>query len=137
MIVNSHLPIIRFGVHLNIQKTLYMRTLFILIAGIFLITGKATAQTTTLKEVKITTSAQCDMCKKRIEDGLYSQKGVVEANLDVATKVVTIKFRSNKTNIENLKNYISSLGYTADDVPANKEAYDQLPGCCQIEGEHK
>lgn len=93
-----------------------------------------TAQTTVIKEVKITTSAQCDMCKKRIEDGLFTQKGVVSANLDVNTKVVTIKYRSNKTNEDDLRNYISSLGYQADSVPANKEAYDLLPGCCQIDG---
>lgn len=111
-----------------------MRSIIILIAGIFLITGNISAQTTTISEVKITTSAQCDMCKKRIEDGLYSQKGVIEANLNIETKIITIKFRSNKTTATDLKNYISSLGYNADEVPANKEAYDKLPGCCQAGG---
>jgi len=111
-----------------------MKNIIILIATIgFLVTG-ASAQTTVIKEVKITTSAQCDMCKKRIEEGLFTQKGVVSANLDVNTKIVTIKYRGNKTNEDDLRNYISSLGYQADSVQANKEAYNELPGCCQIDG---
>ncbi len=111
-----------------------MKHLIILVTGIFFISANMSAQNSAITEVKITTSAQCDMCKKRIEDGLYTQKGVIEATLDIPSKILTIKFRSNKTSLETLRNYISSLGYSADDIPANKEAYDQLPGCCQIDG---
>lgn len=113
-----------------------MKNILILVAAVLLINAKTSAQTTTISEVKITTSAQCDMCKKRIEDGLYSQKGIIEANLNVETKVITVKYRNNKTSDTNIRNYISSLGYSADDVPANKEAYDKLPGCCQAGGMH-
>ncbi len=111
-----------------------MKNIIILIATVGLLITGLNAQTTVIKEVKIKTSAQCDMCKKRIEDGLFSQKGVVSAELDVKTQIVTIKYRSNKTTEDDLRNFISSLGYQADDVKANKEAYDQLPGCCQIDG---
>jgi len=110
-----------------------MKSVLILLTSLIFIAGGINAQTN-VSEVKITTSAQCDMCKKRIEDGLYSQKGVIEANLDINTKIITLKFRNNKTSEAILRNYISSLGYNADDVPANKEAYDKLPGCCQIGG---
>jgi len=113
-----------------------MKHLIIILAAFLLINAKTSAQTTTLAEVKITTSAQCDMCKKRIEDGLYSQKGIVEANLNVDTKIVTVKYRSNKTTYAIIRNYISGLGYSADDALANKEAYDKLPGCCQLDGGH-
>ena len=113
-----------------------MKNLILIVVSAFLINAKTSAQTTTISEVKITTSAQCDMCKKRIEDGLYSQKGIIEANLNVDTKIITIKYRSNKTTDTIIRNYISSLGYNADDVMANKEAYDKLPGCCQIDGMH-
>lgn len=115
-----------------------MRTFIILlVAGLVGISG-LTAQKNTIEEVKIKTSAQCDMCKTRIEEGLYTQKGVVEAKLDVPTKILTIKFRPAKVTVDQLKTYVSSLGYDADDILANQEAHDQLPGCCQKNStEHK
>lgn len=113
-----------------------MKQLIIIIAGIIFLSSGITAQKNTISEVKITTSAQCDMCKKRIEDGLYTQKGVIEANLNLETKVVTIKFRDNKTTENILRNYISSIGYDADTILADKTAYDNLPGCCKKGGGH-
>ena len=113
-----------------------MKPLMILIAGIFLLSTGLAAQKNQLAQVQIKTSAVCEMCKKRIEDGLYTQKGVVEANLDLNTKVITIKFRSEKTSEETLRKYISSLGYDADTIVADKAAYDKLPGCCQADGMH-
>src|SRR5690242_12849836 len=104
------------------------KTIIALLVTIGFITTSSFAQTSLIKEVKIKTSAQCDMCKKRIEDGLFTQKGVVSAELDVTTKTVTIKYRGNKVTEDELRTYISSLGYDADDVIANKEAYDKLPG---------
>lgn len=111
-----------------------MKQIIVLITGIFFISAGLSAQNTAISEVQIKTSAQCDMCKKRIEDGLYSQKGIVEATLNVETKVLTVKYRNTKTTDVNIRNYVSSLGYNADDVVADKKAYDQLPGCCQIDG---
>ena|SRR5687768_6797921 len=111
-----------------------MKSLIILLATIGFMASSAFAQTTVIKEVKIMTSAQCDMCKKRIEDGLFTQKGVVSADLNVETKVLTIKYRGNKVTEDELRTYISSLGYDADEVPAIKEAYDKLPACCQKDG---
>jgi mercuric ion binding protein len=111
-----------------------MKSLILLLVAASFITTSSFAQTSLIKEVKINTSAQCDMCKKRIEDGLFTQKGVINAELNVVTKTVTIKYRGNKITEDDLRTYISSLGYSADEIPANKEAYDKLPGCCQVEG---
>lgn len=111
------------------------QVLVLVVATLFISTG-VSAQKNKLEEVKIITSAVCDMCKERIENGLYSQKGIVEAKLDVATKIVTIKFRSSKTNVETLRKYISGIGYNADEIVADKTAYDKLPGCCQLDGMH-
>ena len=32
---------------------------------------------------------------------------------------------------EELKEAISELGYTAGDLPADDDAYDELPSCCK------
>ena len=82
-------------------------------------------------EIKIKTSAVCGMCKDRIEQGLAFEKGIKDVSLDVDTKVATIKYNGNKTTPENIRKAISKLGYDADEVVADKAAYDKLPACCK------
>lgn len=108
-----------------------MKAIIILIVSGIIGLSNITGQKNTIEEVKIKTSSQCDMCKKRIEEGLYTQKGVVEAVLDVPSKILTVKFRPNKITVDQIRQYVSSLGYDADEVAANVTAHDQLPGCCQ------
>jgi copper chaperone CopZ len=81
--------------------------------------------------VKIQTSAQCGDCKERIESKLNQTKGVVYAELNSETKVVEVKFKESKTNLDAIKGVIVSIGYDADDQKANVEAQKALPLCCQ------
>jgi len=84
--------------------------------------------------VKIQTSAQCGDCKERIESKLNQTKGVVYAELNSETKVVEVKFKESKTNLDAIKGVIVSIGYDADDQKANVEAQKALPFCCQPGG---
>lgn len=86
------------------------------------------------EEVKIKTSAQCELCKDRIEKALNKSKGIVSAELDLETKEVSVVYDTEQTNIEKIKEIISKTGYDADDIPANKKAYKKLPKCCQKGG---
>jgi copper chaperone CopZ len=86
------------------------------------------------KEVKIKTSAICSMCKARIERNLSFEKGVKEADLDVKTKVVTIKYNPSKTDVTKLKANISKTGYDAEEVAADPAGYAKLPSCCKKGG---
>ena len=83
------------------------------------------------KTIEIKTSAVCSMCKERIEHDMAFEKGVKEVELDLETKVVTITYKPNKTNKESLKKAITKIGYDADDLEAEKKAYDKLPACCK------
>lgn len=85
-------------------------------------------------EVKIKTSAVCDMCKTRIEKGLGKVSGVTKSDLDVDTKYVTVNFNPAKVTADEIKTAITKLGYDADDKPASKTAYDKLPKCCKKGG---
>lgn len=82
-------------------------------------------------EVKIKTSAQCDMCKDRIEDKLNYTSGVKYAELDVDSKVLTVKYSTKKLSKKDVQNLVADLGYNADDVKRNEAAHSKLPGCCQ------
>lgn len=113
-----------------------MKPLMLIFIGVFILLSNVKAQTNTVLVTKIKTSAVCDMCKTRIEEGLFTQKGIVSAILNLETKIVTVKYRGKKITEEQIRNYISSIGYDADTVAADKAAYDILPGCCKIGGMH-
>jgi periplasmic mercuric ion binding protein len=100
------------------------------------ISGTITAQTTagaTAKKttIKIKTSAECDMCKNRIEKEMAFVKGVNKADLDLATRVLTVTYQTRKTSPEAIKTAIAKIGYDADDVKADNKAFKKLPECCQ------
>jgi mercuric ion binding protein len=85
-------------------------------------------------EVKFKTSAQCDMCKKRIEKVMSMEKGVKSAVLDVDSKILTINYKADKTDVATLKKSVSKIGYDADEVKADEKAHNKLPACCQKGG---
>ena len=91
----------------------------------------AQAQDKKTETVKIKTSAVCDMCKATIEKGMAYEKGVKKVNLDVPTQMLTLEYRTDKTNVETLRQAVTQLGYDADAVPANAKAYNRLDDCCK------
>lgn len=96
------------------------------------ISSFASAQTKALMTSKIATrTVQCDMCKERIESYLKRYDGVTYVNVNVKKKETTVKYLTDRTNIENIKTAIANAGYDADDVPANPDAYKDLPKCCK------
>jgi periplasmic mercuric ion binding protein len=84
--------------------------------------------------VVIKTSAQCESCKKRIENALNFEKGVKSAILDVTTKEATVVFDSEKTSSAKIRTAIIKVGYDADKMTADAKAYKKLPKCCQKGG---
>ncbi|MES2591383.1 MAG: heavy metal-associated domain-containing protein [Bacteroidota bacterium] len=95
-----------------------------------LIISPAKAQEGTA-ELKVKTSAVCDMCKETIEKELAFEKGVKRSTLDVPSKIVTVVYNPNKTTPEKIRLAISKAGYDADDVKANPKAYNKLDACCK------
>lgn len=87
--------------------------------------------------VVIKTSAECGDCKERIESKLNYMKGISFAELDYETKELTVKFRSDKITLEEIRKTLSELGYDADEVKADPEMQKKLPLCCQPGGMKK
>jgi copper chaperone CopZ len=117
------------GTQLNKVKMKNLGILLIFVAltlsstGVFAIGG--------LKTITIKTSSECEMCKDTIEKGMAFTKGVKKAVLNVETKVLTVEYNPNKTNPDEIRKAVAALGYDADDVPAEKIAYDNLDACCK------
>jgi copper chaperone CopZ len=92
----------------------------------------ASAQTKALQVAKIgTPTIQCDMCKTRIEQYLKRIDGVTFVNVGVKKKETTVKYLSDRTNIEMIKASIANAGYDAAEIAANPESYKSLPKCCK------
>src|SRR5580765_8797720 len=117
---------------LRSNKNLSMKRLLFLMIAVNGISFLASAQTKTLLTAKIITpTVQCDMCKERIETYLKRYDGVTYVIVNVKKKETTVKYLTDRTNIENIKTAIANAGYDADDVPANPDAYKALPKCCK------
>jgi mercuric ion binding protein len=86
--------------------------------------------------LKIKTSAVCDMCKETIEKAMAYEKGVKESNLDVDSKVLTVRYDPRKTNPDKIRKAVTAAGYDADALPAEKRAYDNLNACCKKDYKH-
>ena len=61
-------------------------------------------------------------------------RGIKTAILNLEDKVLTVKFRTEKTDADKIRKAVSKLGYDADEVAADPEAYEKLPPCCKKGG---
>ncbi len=107
---------------------------FVLLLFIGLMTNtfaQNTAETPKIQTIEIRTSAICGECKERIENSLNYTKGVVYAELDLETNIITIKYKTKHVTKAQIKQVISKVGYHADDVERDAEAFNALPNCCR------
>lgn len=121
------------------MKQINSKLIAVIIAAVLLLGQSIYAQTKKAdkySEIKIKTSSECGMCKETIEKAMAFEKGVKTSDLNVDTKVVTVKYDAAKTTPEKIKLAISKVGYDADDVKADPKAYSKLSPCCQ-KGGHK
>jgi copper chaperone CopZ len=101
----------------------------------FLLVGFVTvtfAQQKVSKTVVIKTpTVQCESCKKRIENYMSHEEGIQKVVVDFKKKTTTVTYLTDRTNPENIKALIANVGYDADDVTAEPDAYKRLPTCCK------
>ena len=45
-----------------------------------------------------------------------------------------MEYDPRKTDPEAIRTAVTKLGYSADDLPGDEEAFKKLPDCCQKEG---
>ena len=109
-----------------------MKKLFAFVLIFSAISSVGWAQTKTQLTAKISTpTVQCELCKKRIEEGLKRYDGVLTVNVNYKKKETTVKYLTDRTNEEIIKTAIANMGYDANEITATKEVYDALPKCCK------
>jgi len=86
-------------------------------------------------ETSFAVKGNCKMCKKTIETAALSMEGVLKADWDVKTKQINLVYDDQFIELTTVHNAIAQSGYSTDLVDLNKEAYDNLPMCCQYDPE--
>jgi mercuric ion binding protein len=117
--------LIIFDKNFNTMKKTFFLLAFV--AGIF---TTATAQKATTVTIK-TPTVQCESCKQRIENAMARVEGVAKTTVNFHNHTTKVTFWNERTNIENVKTAIANIGYDADDVTADADAYKRLPLCCK------
>ena len=77
-------------------------------------------------------TVQCNACQQTITQGLKEMEGVQTAYVNLNEEKVLVKYDKTRVTMDDLEQAIVKLGYQADDVPADVEAYNNLPGCCKL-----
>lgn len=84
--------------------------------------------------IRIKTSVQCTMCRKRITDYFRKEEGVLRVDVNYYNKMVTVRYMPSQISPSDILTDIANLGYDADTVKANPDFYKRLPKCCQKGG---
>ena len=101
----------------------------ILMALFMLLSNELSAQKS--KTIEFHTSAQCGMCKDRIEGSMNYERGIQFVELNMDNMFLTVRYKTKIHTEKSIKNLVSELGYSAGEVKADEKAMNELPKCCQ------
>jgi copper chaperone CopZ len=68
------------------------------------------------EQVVFSVNMHCENCEQRIKKNIPYEKGVKDLTTDLKKQLVTIKYKTDKTDREQLKKSIEKLGYTCEEV---------------------
>jgi copper chaperone CopZ len=89
-----------------------MKKLVLLVFAAFLAV-MANAQTRQEVVFKTEPDIHCESCVNKIKNNIRFEKGVKAINPDLNTKLVTVQYDSEKTDIEKLQKAFEKIGYKA------------------------
>lgn len=113
-------------------KTKRMKKLLILSLVLGCAGFSSLAQVKPVETAKIKTpNALCEACKTRIESYLRRYDGITYVNVNYRKGETAVKYLTDRIDIETNKTAIANLGYDADNVTANEDAYKRLPISCK------
>jgi len=109
-----------------------MKKILIPFASFVTLSLATSAQVKPLLTAKIKTpTVGCEDCKTRIETYLKRYDGITYVLVNWRRKETTVKYLTDRINIEEIKTAIANAGYDADDIPATEDAYKRLPKTCK------
>jgi len=110
----------------NPLKFVIMKNLIVILISLFSLNA---VQAQHVVKETITVSGNCGMCKKNIENSI--KKDVKSAVWNKDTKVLTVKYDSDKISRDQIEQKIAAAGYDTEKYKASDAAYAKLNECCQ------
>jgi copper chaperone CopZ len=74
-----------------------------------------------VQTMKCWVSMTCENCKAKVEKNIAFEKGVKDLQVDLPSKIVTIKYRTDKTSQEKLTKAIQELGFKTEVVKESEQ----------------
>ena len=105
----------------------------IIIQLIFLIILTSGCDTAQSSKISLPT-LMCGMCETNIKDALLGIDGIVKVSVDLGKKIGNVSYDQEKISLTEIEKKIADSGYQANEMTANKLAYEKLPKCCKING---
>jgi periplasmic mercuric ion binding protein len=101
----------------------------ILVLGVFFACMANAQEIQQIDTTGIKVSGVCGSCKARIENAALI-KGVKWAQWDIDTHILTVIYRKDKVNSDDIQKSIAAAGHDTEKFRAPDEAYNKLPRCC-------
>jgi mercuric ion binding protein len=114
-----------------------LKSIIVLLAALFFAQIAVAQKGKSNEKAVIKTAIYCDHCKqcgtcgKNFQSNILKIQGVKMYELDEKNMTITVYYNGKKTDLQTIKTAISNLGYDADEIKANVEAYESLDGCCK------
>ncbi len=93
-----------------------------------LITLNSFSQT---KSTKIVVDGVCMMCEERIEKKVIDINGIKLADWNLDNRVLKVVYNEKKITINEIHEFLGSIGHDTEKKIATDEAYSLLDPCCQ------
>jgi mercuric ion binding protein len=106
-----------------------IQIIFSLVIAI-LSTQSINAQDKKVVTTKFWVAGVCGMCETTIEKTMDT-KGVVTADYDLASNMLTVTYNSKKISEESLHKLLNEAGYDTEKSTCSDEQYKKVHGCCQ------
>lgn len=109
-----------------------MKNLIIIIACLLASAGLQAQEKNQSKivETQFEVSGVCNMCKERIETAALRTKGVKQAVWDKNSKMLSIIYNSEKTDLKSIQSAVLEKGHDIKGQEADSSNYAKLPDCC-------
>ena len=117
------------------MKNITFKTLFLLAFTLFTMhtaSAQKTNQNAIIKTVLHGDHCKvCETCGMIFKTEMLKIKGVRTYELGDEDMTFTVFYNEKKTDLQTIKVAISKLGYDADEIKADPEAYKGLDDCCK------
>ena len=116
------------------MKTIIMSFVVALFLGVFLNIEPVFSETSeplpAVIETELKVLGMCGMCKTRIERAAYSVRGVRSASWNQQQQMLTVSYRTNRTDQETIERAIAEAGHDTENFITDEETHANLHHCC-------